>query len=173
MTGRLLPLAYLALAILGLVLTWSQNLAYLGPASGLGGLLAFLRDASANPGARSIAFDILVVGWAASVWMVVEGRRRRMKAVWLFPLLGWCVAMAFAFPLFLAARELALRTPPERASALPAAGPGASAERGRPPAGWQGWVWSGANGSKKKDALCIYGSKLTPCFYLTSPMVMF
>lgn len=113
MTGRLLPLAYLALAILGLVLTWSQNLAYLGPASGLGGLLAFLRDASANPGARSIAFDILVVGWAASVWMVVEGRRRRMKAVWLFPLLGWCVAMAFAFPLFLAARELALRTPPE------------------------------------------------------------
>ncbi|MFM8938644.1 MAG: hypothetical protein ACKOEY_01205, partial [Phenylobacterium sp.] len=30
-----------------------------------------------------------------------------------YPLLGWAVALAFAVPLFLAARELALRTPPE------------------------------------------------------------
>jgi hypothetical protein len=113
MTGRLLPLAYLALALLGLVLTWSQNLAYLGPAAGPGGLVDFLKATVVNPGARSIAFDILVVGWAASIWIVIEGRRRRMRLVWLYPLLGWGVAMAFALPLFLAARELTLRTPPE------------------------------------------------------------
>jgi hypothetical protein len=73
----------------------------------------FLRDTVVNPGARSIAFDILIVGWAASIWMVVEGRRRRMRWVWLYPLLGWGGAMAFTFPLFLAMRERALRTPPE------------------------------------------------------------
>jgi hypothetical protein len=112
MQSRSLALVYLVLGLVGLVLTWSQNLAYLGPAAA-GGFLDFLRGTVANPGARSIAFDILIVGWTASIWMVIEGRRRRMKFVWLYPVLGWTVAMAFAVPLFLAVRELALRTPPE------------------------------------------------------------
>jgi hypothetical protein len=112
MQSRSLALVYLVLGLVGLVLTWSQNLAYFGPAAA-GGFPDFLRGTVANPGARSIAFDILIVGWSASIWMVIEGRRRRMKGVWLYPVLGWTVAMAFAIPLFLAARELALRTPPE------------------------------------------------------------
>jgi hypothetical protein len=112
MQSRSLALVYLVLGLVGLVLTWSQNLAYLGPAAA-GGFTDFLRGTVANPGARSIAFDILIVGWTASIWMVIEGRRRRMKGVWLYPVLGWTVAMAFAVPLFLAVRELALRTPPE------------------------------------------------------------
>jgi hypothetical protein len=112
MQSRSLALVYLVLGLVGLVLTWSQNLAYLGPAAA-GGFLDFLCGTVANPGARSIAFDILIGGWTASIWMVIEGRRRRMKFVWLYPVLGWTVAMAFAVPLFLAIRELALRTPPE------------------------------------------------------------
>ncbi|MEI7573451.1 MAG: DUF2834 domain-containing protein [Phenylobacterium sp.] len=112
MQSRSLALVYLVLGLVGLVLTWSQNLAYFGPASS-GGFTDFLRGTVANPGARSVAFDILIVGWSASIWMVIEGRRRRMKGVWLFPVMGWTLAMAFAIPLFLAARELALRTPPE------------------------------------------------------------
>lgn len=112
MQSRSLALVYLVLGLVGLVLTWSQNLAYFGPASS-GGFTDFLHGTVANPGARSIAFDILIVGWSASIWMVIEGRRRRMKGVWLFPVMGWTLAMAFAIPLFLAARELALRTPPE------------------------------------------------------------
>jgi hypothetical protein len=112
MQSRSLALVYLVLGLVGLVLTWSQNLAYFGPAA-VGDFLDFLRGTVANPGARSIAFDILIVGWTASIWMVIEGRRRRMKGVWLYPVLGWTLAMAFAVPLFLAVRELALRTPPE------------------------------------------------------------
>ena len=112
MQSRRLAFVYLALGLVGLVLTWSQNLAYFGPAAA-GGFPDFLRGTVANPGARSIAFDILIVGWTASIWMVIEGRRRRMKFFWLYPVLGWTVAMAFAVPLFLAARELVLRTPPE------------------------------------------------------------
>lgn len=113
MRERFLFPVFLLLAAVGLVLTWSQNLVYMGPAAGPGGMVDFLRDTVVNPGARSIAFDILIVGWTASVWMVVEGRRRRMRWVWLYPVVGWSVAMAFAFPLFLAMRERSLRTPPE------------------------------------------------------------
>ena len=113
MRERFLFPVFLTLAIVGLALTWSQNLAYFGPAAGPGGMVDFLKDTVVNPGARSIAFDILIVGWTASIWMVVEGRRRRMRWVWLYPVVGWSVAMAFAFPLFLALRERALRTPPE------------------------------------------------------------
>ncbi len=113
MQERFLFPVFLVLALTGLVLTWSQNLAYFGPGSGPGGMMDFLKDTVVNPGARSIAFDILIVGWAASIWMVLEGRRRRMRWVWLYPVVGWSVAMAFAFPLFLAMRERSLRTPPE------------------------------------------------------------
>lgn len=113
MQDRFLVPVFLVLAVVGLALTWSQNLAYLGPGAGPGGMVDFLKDTVANPGARSIAFDILIVCWALSIWMVVEGRRRRMRWVWLYPLVGWSVAMAFTVPLFLAMRERALRTPPE------------------------------------------------------------
>ena len=113
MRERFLFPVFLVLALAGLALTWSQNLTYLGPGSGPGAMADFLSDTVVNPAARSIAFDILIVGWAASIWMVVEGRRRRMRWVWLYPLLGWGGAMAFTFPLFLAMRERALRTPPE------------------------------------------------------------
>lgn len=113
MQDRFLVPVFLVLAVVGLALTWSQNLAYLGPGAGPGGMVDFLKDTVVNPGARSIAFDILIVCWALSIWMVVEGRRRRMRWVWLYPLVGWSVAMAFTVPLFLAMRERALRTPPE------------------------------------------------------------
>ena len=113
MQERFLFPFFLVLSVVGLALTWSQNLAYLGPAAGPAGLIDFLKATVANPGARSIAFDILIVCWALSVWMVVEGRRRRMRWVWVYPLVGWSVAMAFTVPLFLAMRERALRTPPE------------------------------------------------------------
>jgi hypothetical protein len=113
MQVRLLFPFFLVLAVIGLVLTWSQNLVYLGPGAGPGGMVDFLKDTVVNPGARSIAFDMLIVGWALSVWMVVEGRRRRMRWVWFYPLVGWSVAMAFTVPLFLAMRERALRTSPE------------------------------------------------------------
>jgi hypothetical protein len=112
MQSHALALTYLLLGLVGLVLTWTQNLAYFGPAAA-SGFTDFLRDTVVNPGARSLAFDILILGWAASVWMVVEGRRRRMKGVWLYPVLGWCLARAFAVPVFLAMREISLRTPPE------------------------------------------------------------
>lgn len=52
----------------------------------------------------SITTDLLVVAIAAVAFMVVEGRRVGMRRVWILVLLAPLVALAFAFPLFLALR---------------------------------------------------------------------
>lgn len=106
--SRLLCVAYIAIAIVALVLTWSQNLAYFGgPSAGSATVFsAFLADAAANPAARSVTFDIVLIFYAAAVWMVFEARRLRIRFVWAYVILGLLVAISVTFPLFLAAREM-------------------------------------------------------------------
>ena len=109
MQNRTLAFAYVVIALAALGLTWSQNLAYFGAAGSTAQALAafpdFLIDAAVNPAARSITFDILLIVLAASVWMVFEGRRRRMRFVWAYVVVGFLVAISVTFPLFLAARD--------------------------------------------------------------------
>ncbi|RWZ68115.1 DUF2834 domain-containing protein [Labedella populi] len=104
--GRWTPRAvlYLVLAVIGLVGTWTYNVVailerrdYLGDWFGSG------------PSVSSLTTDLLVVAIAAVLFMVVEGRRLRMRRVWLFLLAVPLLALAFAFPLFLAFRERALQ----------------------------------------------------------------
>ena len=99
---------YGLLAVAGLVSTWSYNLAYMRENGGFS-LVGFVQGGFANPAAASLSCDILVVALAASVWMVVEARRGGVRRGWVFPLLGWFVAMAFAIPLFWAVRERRVR----------------------------------------------------------------
>jgi hypothetical protein len=95
---------YGVLALVGLGLTWHYNITYMRENAGFS-LLGFVQAGFVNPAAASLSCDILVVALAASVWMVVEARRIGMRHGWVFPLLGWFVAMAFAIPLFWALRE--------------------------------------------------------------------
>lgn len=94
---------YLVLAGIGLVGTWTYNVIailesrdYLGDWFGSG------------PSVSSLTTDLLVVAIAAVIFMIVEGRRLRMRRVWLYLLAVPLLALAFAFPLFLAFRERAL-----------------------------------------------------------------
>ncbi|MWV50157.1 DUF2834 domain-containing protein [Rathayibacter sp. VKM Ac-2803] len=105
-----LALIYLVLAIAGLVGTWTWNIrAVLESVDFLGDLTR------GGPAVSSITTDLLIVAIAAVAFMVVEGRRVGMRRVWVLVLLAPLVALAFAFPLFLALRErhLALRAGPE------------------------------------------------------------
>ncbi|WP_374008381.1 DUF2834 domain-containing protein [Leifsonia sp. LS-T14] len=93
-------IAYIVLALIGLVGTWAFNISavlahrdYLGDWTGSG------------PAVTSLTIDILVAAVAAIVFMVVESRRIGMRRVWIYILLIPLVALAFAFPLFLAMRE--------------------------------------------------------------------
>lgn len=95
---------YGLLALVGLVLTWRYNLDFMRENAGFS-VVEYVRAGFANPAAASLSCDILVVALAASVWMFVEARRVGVRHGWVFPLLGWFVAMAFAIPLFWALRE--------------------------------------------------------------------
>ena len=98
---------YLTIALVALVGTWGNNLAYLERGV-LGGNVAFWRDTFANPASRSITADIFLLALAVIVWMFPEARRLGMRMAWLYVLQGLLVAISVTIPIFLFNRELAL-----------------------------------------------------------------
>lgn len=63
-----------------------------------------------------LAMDLTIVAIAASAFIIIEGRRLKMKRVWLYIVLSGITAMAATFPFFLAMRELKLAALKEAAS---------------------------------------------------------
>jgi hypothetical protein len=95
-----LAVVYLVLALAGFIGTWTFNLiAILEQRDFLGEWFG------SGPSVNSLGVDLLVVAAAAIVFMVAEARRLRMRGVALYILLVPVVALAFALPLFLSARE--------------------------------------------------------------------
>ena len=91
---------YLALAIVGLIGTWTFNITaiiekrdFLGEWFGSG------------PSVNSLGVDLAVVAVAAIIFMVAEARRLQMRGIVVYIVLVPLVALAFGFPLFLCARE--------------------------------------------------------------------
>ncbi len=100
-----LAILYLVLAGVGLVGTWTYNVvAILERRDYLGDW--FL----SGPSVSSLTTDLLVVAIAAVVFMIVEARRVGVRRVWLFLLAIPFIALAFAFPLFLAFRQRAIES---------------------------------------------------------------
>ncbi len=92
---------YLVLSAVGLVGTWFFNLRF-SPDEGAGG---YLSAWFANNASSSAAVDVIVVAVAAVIFMIVEGRRLRLRITWFTVLATFPVAVAFTFPLFLAFRH--------------------------------------------------------------------
>jgi hypothetical protein len=102
MTPRWTPLAvaYLVIAVVGLVGTWTLNILAITQQS------SFLGEWFSNGAAtQSLQVDLLVLAVASGVFIVIEGRRLGMRRAWLFLPLAAVTAAAFAVPLFLALRE--------------------------------------------------------------------
>jgi hypothetical protein len=106
-SDRVLVLVYAAISVIALYATWSNNLAFLAQ-PGNGGLIGFIRAASANPAAASISNDIALFSLAAFIFMVLEARKLGIRFVWIYILLSLCIAVSVMFPLFLIARQLKL-----------------------------------------------------------------
>jgi len=105
--------AFLALAVVGLVGTWTFNaLAIVQMRDFVGDLV------SSGPAVSSITVDLLVVAVAGSVFIIVEARRLGMRFAWLYIVLSGVTAFAFTFPLFLAMRQRRLTA---RAASAPSA----------------------------------------------------
>ncbi len=99
---------YGAIAVSALIATWSQTLAHSDkPAKSL---LNFWNDSKVTPASRSLSADLLLLGLAAIILMVIEARKHGVRFVWLYIAGGFVIAISVAFPLFLIARELRMRT---------------------------------------------------------------
>lgn len=116
---KALCVGYGLIALLALVGTWGNNVAYLSLGF-VGANVAFWQETLANPASRSITVDLFFLGLAVFVWMVLEARRLGMRAVWLYLVFGMLVAISVTVPIFLINRERALakRDPSSAAGTL-------------------------------------------------------
>jgi hypothetical protein len=80
-SSKVLCAVYAAIALVALIATWSQNVAYFDNPGGF--LLDFLNDSRVTPASRSLTVDIVLFFLAAAILMVVEARKRGVKLVWL------------------------------------------------------------------------------------------
>ncbi|MGW0158347.1 DUF2834 domain-containing protein [Mycobacterium sp. NPDC003323] len=99
---------YAAIALIALVATWSQNIAYLD--SGVAFLPDFAADLMASAASRSFTADLLLLALAVAVLMLTEARRHSVRYVWFYIGGGMLIAISVTFPLFLIAREVAIAT---------------------------------------------------------------
>jgi hypothetical protein len=101
--------AYLALAAIGLCATWFFNLRFMAESGGGFDVVAFVRAGYANSASSSLSNDLLVACTAFLVWSFAEVRRLGMRRWWVYPVLTFGIAFAFAFPLFLFLRDRRLQ----------------------------------------------------------------
>jgi hypothetical protein len=101
-------LLYLSISLLGLIIPWYFNFQFMEETQTT--LLSFsiadfVRAGFSNSAASSLSADLVIGASAASLFILLEGRRLAMKHWWVYIVLTNLVAFAFAFPLFLFMRE--------------------------------------------------------------------
>lgn len=96
---------YLVLAVAGLVLPWYYNLQYLEQSGGSFNIGDFMASAATTPAAQSLSWDLAIACIAGLSWIYFEAKRLGMRFFWLYIVLAFSVAYAFAFPLFLFMRQ--------------------------------------------------------------------
>ena len=105
MSRRILCVVYAAIALVALIATWSQNIAFFRDG---GSFWGFFEALKVNPASRSFTVDIALLLLAVAILMVIEARRLGVKFVWAYIIGGFVIAISVTFPLFLLARELRL-----------------------------------------------------------------
>jgi hypothetical protein len=105
---KMLCVVYGVIGAVALVGCWGNNLQLFQGLDILGGNIRFWQLTLDNPASRSITVDILCLGLAAILWMLLEARRLSMRFVWLWVLFGLFIAIGAAFPWFLIHRERVL-----------------------------------------------------------------
>jgi Mn2+/Fe2+ NRAMP family transporter len=101
---KVLCAVYAVVALLALVATWTQTIAYTH--SGAAFFSSFWQDTRVNAASRNIAADALMLSMSVVILMVLEARKHGIRFVWLYIVAGVFVAISVAVPLFLIAREV-------------------------------------------------------------------
>ena len=113
LSRRALCIVYGVIAVIALIGTWGNNVAYLHLGF-IGANLRFWQETLVNPASRSITVDILMVGLVIFVWMFLEARRLGMRGIWLYLVFSMLVAISAGLPIFMIHRERVLaKTQPQ------------------------------------------------------------
>jgi hypothetical protein len=96
---------YLLLAIAGIVMTWYYNLQFMQESGGSFDLGEFMAASSSNAASQSLSWDLAIACIAGLLWIFFESKRLGMRFFWVYIILAFSVAYAFAFPLFLFVRQ--------------------------------------------------------------------
>jgi len=99
----MLQYLYLLLCILGTVLPYSQFLPFLRE-HGVNVPL-FIEQLFANHISGFFGFDVIVSSVVLWAFVLTEGRRQRMKHLWVYLLCNLLVGVSLGLPLFLYMRE--------------------------------------------------------------------
>jgi hypothetical protein len=102
---------YLVLAVLGLILPYSQFVPWIAEHHALN-MSIFLRDLFANRISAFFGLDVIISAIVLISFVQTEGKRLSMRYLWL-PIAGTLVVgVSFGFPLFLFLRQAKLDTAP-------------------------------------------------------------
>ena len=104
-SARVRVVAFGLLALAGAALTARFNLQFSNAHGGFH-LAEYVKAGYANSASTSFTIDILIAAVAGLIFMAAEGRRLRMRSTIPLIISIFVLAFAFAFPAFLALREL-------------------------------------------------------------------
>ena len=90
--------------------TWGNILGVVRELGFWAGTVRFWQDTLVNESSRFITVDLLFLGLAVVVFMVLEARRLGIPGVWIYIVLGLLVAISLTVPLFMIQRERRLAT---------------------------------------------------------------
>jgi hypothetical protein len=96
---------YLVLALAGIVMTGYYNLQFMQESGGGFDIGAFIAASAPNAAAKSLSWDLTIACLAGLLWIFLESRRLGLRFFWIYIILAFGVAYAFAFPLFLFVRQ--------------------------------------------------------------------
>jgi Terpene cyclase DEP1 len=114
---KLLCGTYALIALVALPATWINNLAFMTQANNAS-FTDFFRAAYANAAAASLSNDLFLLAFAASIFMVIEGRRVGIRYVGFYIALSAILAISVTFPLFLLARQIKMSNEPSALNTL-------------------------------------------------------
>jgi|SRR5690242_13030153 uncharacterized protein DUF2834 len=96
---------YAVIGVVAFAGTWGNVLGLVGEEGFWAGTIRFWQDTLVNASSRFITIDLLFLGLAIVVWMVLEARRLRIPGVWLYVVAGLLIAISLTVPLFMIQRE--------------------------------------------------------------------
>lgn len=99
---------YAVIAIVSIIATWSNNVAAFVSQPETRTIEGLYHALYVNYATASFINDLFGLTIAASVFIVVEGRKLRIRYYLLYVLLSGPTAISFTFPLFLIARQMKL-----------------------------------------------------------------